>query len=332
MFQKHKRITALILVITLMLTSMPLSAFAQEGQAERAGRFRDVPEDAWYYEDVASAAQAGIFSGIGGGRFNPDGYMTRAMAVTVIGHLDKVDPDKYQGLGGFRDVPYGAWYSPYVVWAAENHIAAGVGGNRFSPEGKVTREAFAAMLVRYLDYAGVTPQQVSGVKLPEDISAASSWARDSVITLWSAGLMKGNNGKVDPKGTVSRAQGAALLVRVMEYLEEQAATEKTPTSLTHNAAVENEVEPDFSIAIVSSALDLSAANIMGLISAYDGSDGILCISHDAVDNVTINGKQVDSPIISLFPVGDKAPTIGSDDIGSVTGSFSYAPNNREEAP
>ena len=88
MFQKHKRITALILVITLMLTSMPLSAFAQEGQAERAGRFRDVPEDAWYYEDVASAAQAGIFSGIGGGRFNPDGWIkltrtsTRAWAVS----------------------------------------------------------------------------------------------------------------------------------------------------------------------------------------------------------------------------------------------------------
>lgn len=79
--------------------------------------------------------------------------------------------------------------------------------NGLSPESKVAREAFAAMLVRYFDYVGVPPpRQVSDVRIPEDINAVSSWARDSVITLWYAELVKGNNGKVDPKGTVSRAR------------------------------------------------------------------------------------------------------------------------------
>ena len=191
------------------------------------------------------------------------------MAVTAIGRLDKADPEKYQGLGGFRDVPYGGWYNPYVVWAAENHIVSGVGGDQFSPESKVTREAFAAMLVRYFSYAGVTPQQVSGVQLPEDISAASPWARDSIITLWYAELMKGNNGKVDPKGTVNRVQGAALLVRVMEYLKKQ-PPEPEDTGLETPFTAENDVPTDFTIMLKSSDPALSAKDVLGMLSFFDG--------------------------------------------------------------
>ncbi len=42
MFQKCKRITALVLVIAMLFTSVPLNAFAQESPLE-PGRFRDVP-------------------------------------------------------------------------------------------------------------------------------------------------------------------------------------------------------------------------------------------------------------------------------------------------
>ena len=49
--------------------------------------FADVPKDAWYFDYVETAAEAGILSGKGDGRFAPDDNITVAEAVKIAAFL-----------------------------------------------------------------------------------------------------------------------------------------------------------------------------------------------------------------------------------------------------
>ena len=61
--------------------------FRASWTAEAAGRFSDVPADAWYAEAVEWAADQGLMSGYGDGRFGPDDPVTRAQLATVLQRL-----------------------------------------------------------------------------------------------------------------------------------------------------------------------------------------------------------------------------------------------------
>lgn len=53
-------------------------------------RFADVPEDAWYAEAVAKAAELGIVEGVGGGLFEPDRAVTRGEVAAMCVRLYEV--------------------------------------------------------------------------------------------------------------------------------------------------------------------------------------------------------------------------------------------------
>lgn len=49
--------------------------------------FTDVPDNAWYAEAVNKATQAGLLKGVGGNRYDPDGTLTIAEAITLSARL-----------------------------------------------------------------------------------------------------------------------------------------------------------------------------------------------------------------------------------------------------
>jgi hypothetical protein len=49
-----------------------------------AEKFADVPQNAWYASAVDYVSEAGLFAGVGGGKFAPHAPMSRAMLVTVL--------------------------------------------------------------------------------------------------------------------------------------------------------------------------------------------------------------------------------------------------------
>lgn len=49
-----------------------------------ANTFSDVPKSAWYADSVIWASKHNIVSGVGNGRFNPDGYVTREQTATFL--------------------------------------------------------------------------------------------------------------------------------------------------------------------------------------------------------------------------------------------------------
>ena len=134
-----------------------------------------------------------LFRGVGEGRFDPAGTMTRSMLVTVLGRLAGIDPADYSGESAFSDVDADSWYGPYVAWAAENGVVQGVGGGRFAPDDPITREQLCTMLARYLDSDGKElPQREEPGGLPDE-DQVSDWARDAVERFRQLGIVEGSD-------------------------------------------------------------------------------------------------------------------------------------------
>ena len=231
-----KRIVSLLLVFCMVITLVPASVLADEvkglaettaGQTQTAGTtaepenpFADVKSGSWYEAAVLYARANGFFDGTSATTFEPDGSMTRAMFVTVLGRMAGVKAADYAGATDFTDVAEGAWYAPFVKWAAQYGITTGTGSGKFSPDGKITREEMAVFFVRYFETFDAMPKADSTVTTkPADLSEVSSWAQDAVLKLWSLGMLNGDGKSFAPKDNATRAQTAALCERTDKAVE-----------------------------------------------------------------------------------------------------------------
>ena len=70
----------------------------------------------WAKTSIEAAASAGWVNGVGAGKFQPDGTLTRAAFVTMLGRMAGVKDTDYT-TSVFRDVPDGEWYTSFVAWA-----------------------------------------------------------------------------------------------------------------------------------------------------------------------------------------------------------------------
>lgn len=216
-----QRIISLLLVVCMVMTLLPAGALAANGTtgktAAETGRaaepFADVASDSWYASAVRYVCANGFFNGTSATTFAPEGNMTRAMFVTVLGRMAGVDPADYPGTD-FTDVQEGLWYAPYVKWAAQYGITTGTGGGRFSPDALITREQMAAFFVRYFEKFGVRfKAEPSVTTRPADLERVSAWARDAVLQLWALGLLNGDGVSFNPGDNAARCQTAALCQR-----------------------------------------------------------------------------------------------------------------------
>jgi len=101
--------------------------------------------------------------------------------------------------------------------AAYVGVVNGVDDTRFDPNGILTREQAAVMLVRLANAIGYP---LTGRGTPfADNSSISGWARDSVENVHAAGIMHGiGNNRFDPQGTFTREQSIATIWRLYERI------------------------------------------------------------------------------------------------------------------
>jgi|GEM_PF-2036130 len=181
--------------------------------------YSDVEESAWYYDSVSYVSRKGLMNG-NGEHFDPDGGMTRAMVVTVLFRLSG-DYASYENT--FSDVDSGAWYEQATAWALAKGIVSGVGNNSFAPDISLSREQLAVMLYNYAKYKGldVSLTDSSGLSGYADADSISTWAENAMKWAVSRGIISGDGSNLDPDGTATRAQIAAILHRFIENMINQ---------------------------------------------------------------------------------------------------------------
>lgn len=179
--------------------------------------FTDLDAKAWYHEGVDYALTNGLMNGVGGGRFEPDGQLTRAQLVTVL-YRAAGEPDTGKQVNPFTDVADDTWYTKAVIWAANNGIVNGVAKNVFAPDASITREQIATMLYRY---AGAEAAKEDKLSAFPDAAKVSDWAKEALNWAVASGLINGvadanGTANLEPQATATRAQIATILMRWLE--------------------------------------------------------------------------------------------------------------------
>ena len=178
--------------------------------------FNDVSADAWYAENVTFVQEAGLMTGTSDGKFSPNTNMTRGMIVTVLHRLAGTPA---AGSASFSDVASNAWYGTAAAWAQNSGIVQGFDG-KFNPDGDITRQDLAVILVRYAQSIGFTLPIDRSLPNFADGANIADYAADAVNALYQAGVINGKDGNMfDATGVATRAEVAAMLNRFVELIK-----------------------------------------------------------------------------------------------------------------
>ena len=80
----------------------------------------------------------------------------------------------------------------------------------------ITREQMAVMLYRYAQYKGLDVSQTSDMADFPDKDSVSEFAEKAFGWAVANGLIKGDQGRLNPQGSAARAQCAVIIQRFME--------------------------------------------------------------------------------------------------------------------
>jgi len=182
--------------------------------------FVDVMRFDKYYSSIRNVYDQGLFQGVSDTKFAPNGTLTRAMFVTVIGRMVGVDTSKYT-TSRYADVKTGLWYSPYIEWASEMGIVNGVGGNKFDPLGEITHEQAYKILAYCGRLLGVGKRYTFNTSFYfDDFGKVSDWAFSSVVYCINNSLIVDvESTSLNPKQVVTRAEAAHIISQFLNLLK-----------------------------------------------------------------------------------------------------------------
>ena len=174
----------------------------------------DVTYDNWYYSAVEFVHNNNYMTGTTPNKvFSPNEKLTRAMLVTI---LHRMEGQPYQsGTSKFPDVQdTSAYYYVAVKWATANNIVSGYDNGNFGPNDLITREQLAVMLNSYCKYKGEYKSTIADYSKYRDSDKISEFAKWGMNWAVGSGVITGTNeGYLNPQGTATRAEAAAMLCK-----------------------------------------------------------------------------------------------------------------------
>ena len=192
--------------------SLPETKETVSVSVEIPGVFRDVSADDWFFNAVYDAYGRGLMVGESSDLFAPNDSMTRAMLITTLYRMS--GSPAVTGENPYSDVPAGSYYEKAVIWAMQKGVANGMGGGKFEPDTRVTRQQAVTMLYRYaVKIAGIRTDERAELGRFTDSTKINAYAITAMRWAVGSGLMKGYpDNTLQPNGTLTRAEAATLLV------------------------------------------------------------------------------------------------------------------------
>ncbi|MDO3412603.1 S-layer homology domain-containing protein [Saccharibacillus sp. CPCC 101409] len=170
----------------------------------------------WAESPVKSLSAKHLVAGVDADHYAPARGITRAEFVTLlmraVEHEGRAQTSANPA-NPFKDVPQGRYYTEYAAQASALGIVTGYGG-KFRPNDSITREEAAVSLVRAAEYFSL-PEKNANAAAFTDANDISAWAEAAVNRARAAGLLEGSGGRFEPARTVSRAEVAAMVLRLL---------------------------------------------------------------------------------------------------------------------
>lgn len=177
----------------------------------------------WAKADIEQLAMRQIVSGVTADAFQPNAQVTRAQFAAMLVNALELEPSASET--PFGDVPASAWYAAPVAIGVEKGLFSGFADGTFRPNETITREQMAVMLTNAMAHAGLAETRVgeteSWLARFTDREAISGWSAESVAAAVRAGLLFGrDDGRFAPADPATRAEAAAIVMRLLNQLEQ----------------------------------------------------------------------------------------------------------------
>ncbi|MEA4989143.1 MAG: S-layer homology domain-containing protein [Anaerovorax sp.] len=296
-FIKHKhykRLTIFLILITFMTN---VSYAANAANIDQYGfdcftkryeykedTFCDISKE-WIKKSLKPSYELGLISGRTSDRFDPNGYVTIAEALSIASRVHEI----YYGGDGIMNKMGSKWYDGAIIYAIDNNI---IKPGQFSNyEKKATRAEVADLFSHSLPQTAL--KAINHITELPDIKTSDSY-HDSILYLYNAGILSGSDdfGTFYPNKQITRAEIAVLLTRMVIPSERKKLSLKKnnhPLNPSSHSIKSN--DGSFSLSITSDWIEnnpnhSSQSNLE--LSAYDGLCQLAAITTNKDNTVSFD--------------------------------------------
>ena len=221
-----RRITSLLLPLILLLC---ITAQAQSGSDRTVfqrtlpyqNAFTDVSAESWYAPYAVSVYEYGLMEGRGAGVFAPDGSITVAELLTLSARLHST----FEAGGGTVSFARGgegeSWFDPYLSYLEEAELLPITLPDYHVPATRAQMACIFASTLPQEWYDERNAQLVTDAYLSRgfitDVDEYTPYQQE-ILWMYRQGILIGadDTGSFLPANTVTRAEVAALLTRMVE--------------------------------------------------------------------------------------------------------------------
>ena len=177
----------------------------------------DVGEDHWGYKAVEYCYANNIVSGISPTQFGATGLIRRAdfmlMLYAAMGRPAVSTPCT------FTDVSESDYYYTALAWAQSEGLLSGSGDGTCAATASITREQAFTILRKALPLLGkdCPDAPLSSLAPFADSDTIADYAKPHAATLVAQGVVSGSGSGINPKGSLTRVEMAALLYKISTY-------------------------------------------------------------------------------------------------------------------
>ncbi|MBR6513481.1 MAG: S-layer homology domain-containing protein [Clostridia bacterium] len=206
-----KRIFASVLTLILILSAIPVNASVTIETASLP--FEDA-QSGWFVPAVSFCYANEIMSGKSENSFDPKGVTTREQMMTVLAKLDGDDTVYSQCT--FTDVRSDVWYTPYVNMAIAKGYSRGISDTLFGIGKTLTRQETVTLIYNFAVANCYSTVNTGDLTVFEDTTEVADWASEAFSWAVGKAIISGSNGKLNPRGAISRAELAQVIRTFME--------------------------------------------------------------------------------------------------------------------
>jgi len=178
--------------------------------------YPDVPSNYWAFHVITELGEKGIITGYPDGSFKPDGSITRAEFIAILGRA--LGWEEKTGNPDFSDaaeIP--DWARGYILTAVNKGVTVGYEDNTFRTNQPITRLETVIIIVRALGLGNGAAKP--GTLSFNDAAEIPDWAANDIAVAVDQGITTGKPGNVfAPNNNTTRAEAASLIARMLSKL------------------------------------------------------------------------------------------------------------------
>jgi len=294
-------LTVLLAVLMIFGLLVPGALAAETDTIEPLSfPFTDVAAGSWYRSYVQSVLDQNIMQGTSSTRFSPNDTFSRGQ---IVATLFRIHHNRNANANDNRNNPFNdignAWYTPYVTWAHNNGISSGTSATRFGANDHVTRQEIATIMHNYV--RNLTDHN-SGSTATAQWNAFTDRGQITFPGAYNAFRWANNHGivngvsstRLEPNGTATRAQAAAMLVRLVNFMGGSSQQPGDIDTLTRNGATWYELRnAGFSRVEIQGAFE---REIIRLVNNIRRDNGLWEFTTDARTATVARNRAVESMV------------------------------------